>query len=104
MNYEERKKLINNIVDNEFDHVQNENLEGMDELEKYNNIAENVDIIQTKLFELLPNEHKYLLDELDTKVWEMVSIQVRHYFKKGVAAGTSNLNFLRDITNGVNFY
>ncbi|NFA42715.1 hypothetical protein EXM65_09050 [Clostridium botulinum] len=96
MNYEQTKELISNIIDNEFNHVQDENLEGMDNLEEYKKIAEKVNAIQTKLFEVLPNEYKDLVDRLDVEMWEKFYIEIRHYFKKGVIAGTTNLEFLKD--------
>ena len=104
MNYEENKKLINNIVNNEFNHIQNENLHGMENLEQYKILSNKVDEIQHKLYELLPKEYHHLIDELETKGTDKLCIEIRHYFKKGVAAGTSNLNFLRDLTGGTIFY
>lgn len=103
MNFKEFK-LIDNIVANEFNHVQNEAFEHMDELNEYKKIAYEIEKMQHKLLELLPKEYHDLVDDLDSKVWEMASIEIRHYFKKGVVAGTSNLNFIRDITKGIQFY
>lgn len=104
MNYEENKKLINNIVKNEFGHIQNENLHGMNDLKEYEKLSKEADKIQQKIFELLPIEYRHLIDELESKENEKRYIEIRHYFKKGVAAGTSNLNFLRDLTGGIIFY
>ena len=104
MNYEESKKLINNIVANEFDHSQMEDLHGMDNFKELEKLSKEIDEIQKQLFKLLPTEYRHLVDELETKECDKLCLEIRHYFKKGVAAGTSNLNFLRDITNGVNFY
>lgn len=104
MNYEKINELINNIVSNEFYHVQEENLHGMDNLEEYEKISEESEKIYRKLSEVLPQEYKYLVDELETKECDKLCFEIKHYFKKGVAAGTSNLNFLRDITSGMIFY
>lgn len=104
MDYEKGKKLINSIVENEFAHIQDENLNGMDNLKEYNKIAKEANEIYIKLAELLPKEYKYLVDELETKEVDRLCIEIKHYFKKGVAAGTSNLNFLRDLTGGIIFY
>lgn len=104
MKYNDYIKLINDIVENEFNHIEEGNLKGMDELDKYKEISKEVDNIQKKLFEVLPDEYKDLVDDWDTKIWEMLCMQIRYYFKKGVAAGTSNLNFIRDITNGYNYF
>ena len=104
MNFDERMKLIDNIVDNEFNHVSNENLEGMVNLEEYNEIAKK----NQKKYELL---EKALPEDLRKVLWQysdehetMLFYEIQHYFKKGVVAGTSNLNFLRDITGGMKCY
>lgn len=104
MKLEETKKLIDNIINNEFNHVQNENLKGMDDLKRYKKIEEETDEIQRKLYELLPSEHHHLVDEWESKETERDCIEIRHYFKKGVDCGTSNLNFLIDLTYGMKFY
>ena len=104
MNYEKTKELINNIVTNEFYHVQNQGLEGMDEFEEYEKIGEEISKMQDQLLKALPEEYHYLVDKLDSKMHEEFAIERRHYFKKGIAAGTSNLNFVGDLTAGVVFY
>lgn len=103
MRYTENK-LINNIIENEFYHVQNESLDIMDELEEYNKIVDETNNLKDKLFKLLPVEYHDLLDDWDCKTWELATLECRHYFKKGVCAGTSNLNFVRGITGGMKFY
>ena len=67
-------------------------------------ISEESEKIYKKLSEVLPQEYKYLVNELETKECDKLCFETRHYFKKGVAAGTSNLNFLRDLTGGTIFY
>ncbi|OOM16754.1 hypothetical protein [Clostridium saccharobutylicum] len=104
MKFDEIMYITNKIINNEFNHVENENLEGMNDLENYNKIAEEANEIYIKLSELLPKEYKYLIDKLESRENDRLSIEIRHYFKKGVAAGTANLNFIKDITGGIKFY
>lgn len=102
--FDDYMKLIDNIIENEFIHVQDEALKGMDELDEYNKIRKEANSIQLKLCELLPSEYHQLVEDWDAKIWEGFCIEMRHYFKKGVVAGTSNLSFIRDITEGYKFY
>ena len=102
--YEKRIKLINKIIENEFVHVQDENLEGMDDLEEYNKIIEDNDQRYLILIEALPKELQKVLIQFSDAYGEILAYEIQHYFKKGVAAGTSNLNFLRDFTGDYKFY
>lgn len=104
MNYNETLSLLNKIINNELNHVEEENLEGMDELEEYNKIVEENGERYEALLKALPSHlHKVLNDFYDESTRRML-MENRHYFKKGVAAGTTNLNFIRDITGGMKFY
>jgi len=100
---EDIKRLINNIIQNEFNHIQDENLKGMDDLEKYNLLNKEIDKIQDDILQALPEELKPLVNEWDIKIWHVLTIINDYYFRKGVIAGTSNLNFLRDSTGGIIF-
>lgn len=104
MNFDERMKLIDNIVDNEFNHVGNENLEGMDNLEKYNKIAKENQEKYELLRNALPEDLQKVLWNYSDEHENMLLLEIQHYFKKGVAAGVTNLNFLKDITGNLKFY
>ncbi len=104
MNLENTTKLINNVIENEFKHVQNENLESMDNLEEYDKIAKENNERYLLLKEALPEDLQKVLNKFYDTFTDGMCIEIKHYFKKGVAAGTSNLNFLRDITSGMKFY
>lgn len=104
MKYKNRIKLINNIVDNEFIHVHDENLKGMDDLEEYKKIIEDNDQRYLTLIEALPKELQNILMQFSDAYGEILAYEIQYYFKKGVAAGTSNLNFISDITDGVEIY
>lgn len=104
MKYRNCIKLINNIVDNEFIHVHDENLKGMECLEEYNKIIEDNDQRYLILIEALPKELQKVLMQFSDAHGEILAYEIQHYFKKGVAAGTSNLKFISDITDGVKIY
>lgn len=98
MKYEEMKDLINNIIENEFNHVQeyrekeftNEDEEQL-KLEK---ISRN---LLNELYKNIPKECHGLLggfDDAVTNVWLNLCM---FYFKEGVRAGVANLNFLKSI-------
>lgn len=104
MSYRKTQKLINDIIKNEFVHVQ-ENQASEKTIKDFEiNVwcQKTCDLFE-KLLEVAP-EHKDLLDEFESTVTAYWSGICKYYFKKGVSAGTSNLNFIRDITNGANFY
>ena len=104
MDLQDTKKLINNVIENEFSHIQ-ETQEYEDSLinSELNAKNKNIEEILKKLFEVAP-EHKELIDKFDSEVASYWTDVCRYYFKKGVAAGTANLNFLRDLTDGTMFY
>lgn len=104
MKLNEIENITNKIINNEFNHVEEENLEGMDELEEYNKIVEENRERYEILLNALPSHLHKVLNDFYDNCSNRTLIETRHYFKKGVAAGTSNLNFIRDITGGMKFY
>lgn len=96
MELNKTKKLINNVIENEFDHIQ-ETQERKDSLEntEIDTKSKNASDLLEKLLEVAP-EHRELLDEFDSEsaaYWQGLCM---YYFKKGVIAGTTNLKFLED--------
>lgn len=96
MNLQDTKKLINNVIENEFRHIQ-ETQEVIDlkedkTLTEESNKAEE---LFKKLLKVMP-EHKELLDEYYCSLTEFWSDYAKYYFMKGVRAGTTNLEFLKD--------
>lgn len=104
MKLEETKKLINNVIENEFNHVQDQELKGMDELEEYNKLVNKNNDRYELLLKSLPDELQKVLNDYYDICTDRMQMEARHYFKKGVDAGASNLNFIRDITGGMKFY
>ncbi|NFA43645.1 hypothetical protein EXM65_13915 [Clostridium botulinum] len=94
MNYQKLGILMDKVIENEFKHIQehherddiNKNIEVVKEEKRANELFE-------KLLQVVP-EQKNLIndyDEVITNYWIDIA---RYYFKKGVIAGTSNLNFV----------
>jgi len=96
MNLDDTKKLINSVIENEFQHIQ-ETQEVIDLKEDKTLTGESnqVEELFKKLLKIMP-DHKELLDEYycaSTTYW---SDYAKYYFMKGVRAGTTNLEFLKD--------
>lgn len=96
MNLEDTKKLIKNVIENEFNHIL-ETQQSQDLLEEVeiNKISENSSNLYKKLIEVAP-EHRKLIDNFESESSAYWSELCRYYFKKGVIAGTTNLKFLED--------
>ncbi|MDU4320117.1 MAG: hypothetical protein E7I47_12490 [Clostridium sp.] len=102
MKYEEKVKLIESIIENEFQHVQE-----YEEIKFIDNDVEQKELTATrqKAYEEVrkidtENKHWKELDNFDCAyVDEWINL-CRFYFKQGVAAGLTNLKFLNDINAG----
>lgn len=96
MNLQDTKRLINSVINNEFDHIQEtrEVKETVNDIEISARRKKYSDLLD-KLLEVAP-EHSKLIDELDTESAVYWAYMCRYYFKKGVVTGTTNLNFLEN--------
>lgn len=98
MNYDKMCKLIDGIVENEFNKVQEFKEAGFadkdTEQQQLNKISSE---LMEKLIGTLSEEQQELLDELDGALASEWINLCRFYFKKGVASGLTNLKFLSDI-------
>ncbi len=97
MRMEEMRKLINNVIENEFNHIQ----EYKEHEETLNDAGirayyESVGNLLDELSEAAP-EHKELIDKLDAEVTNYWSLLCKYYFKKGIIASSTNLKFLEDV-------
>ena len=98
MKYEDLRKLINNVIENEFRTVERENLQGLDTevLEEYENYSNEIIRLQEKIQGGLSEELKKDFYRMDSLLIDQLCIEIAYYFKKGVIAGTTNLNFLKN--------
>ena len=96
MNSQETKKLINNVIDNEFNHIQQsqEREESLNDME-IRAYYENTSDLMDKLLEAAP-EHRELIDKFDSELCNYWTALCRYYFKKGIIASSTNLKFLED--------
>lgn len=98
MKYEKMKDLINNIIENEFKHVQTyEERNFLDTDEKQLKLEETSKKLFEELYKSIPEEFHDLLNDFDEVVVGAWINLCRFYFKEGVRAGLVNLNFLKSI-------
>lgn len=98
MKYDEAKKIVDGIVENEFIHIQrfSENDFAKENLEYKENLVQTYSLYK-KLENGMTEEQKDLLDELHSfMVFESVNLS-KFYFKEGLRAGLCNLKFLNEI-------
>ena len=96
MNLDYTKKLINNVIENEFQHIQEtQELNDLKEDKALDEESSRADELFKKLLKVMP-EHKELLDEYYSAMNSFGVDFARYYFRKGVRAGTTNLEFLKD--------
>ena len=98
MKFEQVNKIINGIVENEIEHIENEQeVEFIEKNQDYINQRENSNDIYNTLKNQLTEEQQYLLNDLmDSLVMEESIIKI-FYFKEGLRAGLSNLKFLNEV-------
>lgn len=103
MNYDKMCKLIDGIIENEFNNVQEFKEAGfVDKDIKQQQLNKTSSELMEKLMGTFSEEQKDLLDELDGALASEWINLCRFYFKKGVAAGLTNLKFLSD-TDSINW-
>ncbi len=94
---EDMKKIINDIIENEFKHICE--FEEKEDFDCNNEISLSIDKVEDLLQELckiVPN-HQDLLMNLDSRFMDYCINACRYYFKKGVISGITNLKFLENI-------
>lgn len=101
MKYEEIKKLINNVIENEFRKTEGEALQGIDEEtnDKYWDYNSKIIELQGKIKDSLTEELRECFFQCEELVTKQFLIEIEYYFREGVRAGVTNLKFLSDIEN-----
>ncbi|WP_195954459.1 hypothetical protein [Clostridium tertium] len=98
MNYEKICELIKGIIENEFNHIQEfKEVKFTDEDEEQKVYENNTRELFDKLNVSLTKEQQNILDDFDAAVTNEFVNLCRFYFKEGIAAGLTNLNYLNDI-------
>ncbi len=97
MKHEEIKKLIRNVIDNEFMHVQEyEERNFVDTNKEQMKLNKKSDELLEKLNDSIPEEYQKSLNEYNDALISEWANMCKFYFKEGVRAGTTNLEFLKD--------
>ncbi len=97
MKYEEVKKLVNSVIENEFDHVQEyQERKFIDTDKEQLELTETSEKLFKKLCEGMPKEYQKLLDEYYSATGSEWINLCMFYFREGVIAGLTNLEFLKD--------
>ena len=91
------RAIINKILDNEFQHIQ-EHHENDDLKDNKQIVAEQkyADAIFEKIFDILPEDKRFLLYEYESSISNADVDIARYYFRKGVKAGIPDLDFMKD--------
>lgn len=98
MKYDEVKELVENIVENEYLHISDHGeLEFTDTNIEYKNADDKYYQTFDKLEQTISKEYIDLLGQLEEEATERMRLLCRFYFKQGVAAGVSNLQFIKEI-------
>ncbi len=103
MKYKEIKKMINNVIENEFRHISEFREKG--DFDSDNDITESMNEVDNaikRLQELLPEQYS-LISELESQFTNYCTAACKYYFREGVIAGTTSLKFLEEthIMNGI---
>lgn len=97
MNIKEQVKLMRNVIENEYRHIQNREREALNlESDDYRISQNNQDELINKLQSLLDKEGINYLDDLIMVDSDIMGILSEYYFKEGVKAGLTNLSFLNE--------
>lgn len=97
MRMEKMRKLINNVIENEFNHIQED--KELDEVcadSELNLLRKTLFESIDELSEAVPNQVE-LIDKLDSEFTNYYTALCRYYFKKGIIASATNLKFLEDV-------
>ncbi|MBN1053071.1 hypothetical protein FDB75_06500 [Clostridium botulinum] len=93
MTHKETKKIFDQIVNNEFLHISEfKEYEDLKENKEIVNIKNEKEKIYEKLYKVAPG-HSDLIDDLDSAECDYWCMIARYYFKMGIIAGATNLNF-----------
>lgn len=91
------RRLADGIINVEFEHVEDKNLNDMNDLEEYKELAKRCDKIHHILLENTPIELHDLINEMLDKQLDQLCYEIRYYFKEGVKCGLTRLKFLEEI-------
>lgn len=91
------KAVVDGVIKNEFNYIQSGELKDMKDINEFDQLGKKCSELQHILSDHLPTELQDLLDEFECKHTELFCLEIRYYFRKGVMAGLTNLDFLKEI-------
>lgn len=98
MEYKDIKKLTENIIENEFQHIQENGERNFIDTDKEQiELTGESERLFKELFDNTPKEYQKLLCDYYAAVSADWVNMCRFYFKEGVKAGMSNLEFIKEI-------
>lgn len=100
MKFQEIEKLINNIIENEYQHIASEGLKGMKRQNEYKDLEARISSLEEELRDILPKDKLNIVNEYYYAITQQLAIEGEYFFQKGVRAGLINLKFLNDINAG----
>lgn len=92
-----KNNLVNNIIENEFSHIQEyKEMEFIGADKEQRELAKISESLLKKIKKDISQEHTELLNDFCIAIaGEWINI-CRFYFKQGIVCGTTNLSFLKD--------
>lgn len=93
------ENLFNKTIENEYIVVQDENFSDIndDECKELEEVKLKISTLEKQLFLMLPEEGRELYFELESQLGNISCIESRYMFKKGVVAGLTNLEYLKEV-------
>lgn len=98
MNLEGARKLVNGVIENEFNHIQEfKELQEVKDDPELSILRKKSDELYEELCKIAPDFTKSIneLDDASSLYWSSLC---KYYFKMGVIAGATNLKFLEDVS------
>lgn len=96
--YIRNKKIVNGIIDNEFDHIQEySELDFTKTNIDYRQANLMTEIIHKALMKDMTEKQRDLLDEFYSSLIGEATELCRFYFREGLKSALTNLNFLKEI-------
>ena len=98
MKYEQIRKVINGVIENEFKNVNEFKEPYFSDIDKeYIRLDENSSKLMEELIDTLSEEQQNMFNNFESAFIEQWKNILRFYFKEGVRAGLTNLKFLDEI-------
>ena len=100
MKYDEAKKIVDGIIESEFNNVQMFKEANFIDTNEEQQVLNKTSVeLMNKLMETLSEEQQELLDKLDGALASEWTNLCRFYLREGIVAGLTKLKYLNEIDN-----